>query len=294
MWSPGSRPSASSPRANASARAASSAYVTRVSLKTSAGVSAARAAAASSNWPSASGASLMPAPTDLVEQAARARERTREVALRESFLQRRAEPRPQLVAADHGGFAIARVRDFADRERAHLGPALECAHERGARVRLTVGRAAGQAQRANERLDGLFEAARVHAPHAEPVVAPPESTIDLFATLRRQRLVVNAVEQALRALERRQRLCLACVLHRADRLRGQLTDLTAERPGEELAERRRARRRHARIVERLVQQAPGGSELLSLHERHHNLFVGRPQPQLRRAGDVTQLGVVGG
>src|SRR5205823_10862114 len=110
----------------------------------------------------------------------------------------------------------------------------------------------------------LLEGAGVDASPTELVVAPPEVVVELLAALGRQRLVVNALGQALRALERAQRLRLARLLHRADRLRGELADLAAERPGEELAERLGARGRHARMRERLAQETPRRRELLPL------------------------------
>src|SRR5207247_6436191 len=121
--------------------------------------------------------------------------------------------------------AVAGAGHFADGERRGFCPALEGAHERPARLGLPIGRRRGQAKRAHERLDGLLEGAGVDAAPTELVVAPPEAAVDLLAALGPQRLVVHALEQTLRALERAQRLALARLLYRADRPPGELADL---------------------------------------------------------------------
>src|SRR5205823_12047199 len=117
----------------------------------------------------------------------------------------------------------------------------------------------------------LLEGAGVDASPTELVVAPPEVVVELLAALGRQRLVVHALEQTLRALERAQRLALARLLHRADRLRGELADLAAEGSRKELAERLGARGRHARTLERLAQDPARGTEFLTLRQRQDEL-----------------------
>jgi len=145
---------------------------------------------------------------DLGEDAPRPREGDGEILLREPLVEGAAKPRPQPVALHERRFAIARVRELADRQRAPVRQALEGTHERRARVRLAIGAHAREAQRVEEGVGRGLVFARLGAPAPELLVAPPESPVDLLASLRRQRFVVNRVEELLGPLQRAERLRL--------------------------------------------------------------------------------------
>jgi hypothetical protein len=170
---------------------------------------------------------------------------------------------------------------------------LQRTDERGARIRLAVGADAGKSQRVEERVRGRLVIPRLSAPPAELLVAPPQSPVHFLAPLRRQRLLMDGAEQLLGALERPERFRLPRVLHRADRLRGELTDLAAVGAGEQLAERPGPRGGEARVVERLAEQPARGAVLLALHQPHHDPLVRRPQPALDVDGQIAQRRVGG-
>src|SRR5262249_17246366 len=125
-------------------------------------------------------------------------------------------------------------------------------------------------------LHGVLEGAGLDAPAAETVISPPEPSVDFLAALGRQRLVVDGFEQLLGALERDLRLRLTCLLHRADRLRGELADLAAQRPETGPRDGARAPGGYARTPESRVQQSRGCADPLPLDEGHHDLLVRRP------------------
>src|SRR4029077_7642502 len=126
------------------------------------------------------------------------------------------------------GLAIAGVGQFANGQRAGVGHAVERSDEQRDRLLAAPGPPL-VAERVEERLQRCLVLTGLDAAGAELVVAPPQAAIDLLAPRGRQRLRVERVEQRLRALQRGQRVALARVLHAANRLRGELTDLAAER-----------------------------------------------------------------
>src|SRR5438445_2147378 len=224
---------------------------------------------------------------ELLAQTPDLGEHGRQLLRREPELRAALQELAQRLGPQHSPVAVAGVVELADREGGEIRDALARAHQGRAGFRLAVGADVGELERAHEGVDRVLVVARLEAADAEPRVAPPQALVDLLTAFRRKRLVRDRLEQLLGAAERGERLRLARLLHRADRLRRELTDLTPERPRQELLERSHARRWDLRVVEGLAEQAPGLTELLALEELGHRLLVCRPE---LRTGDRACLG----